>query len=233
MFRNEGTANVTTGAFPDAYADPRVLRTMNVIGRFLISAIILIGPLFPLQLHSAPRNHPKPQKPYDGKWWLLATPAERLGFLEGASDCLTWVAHAAGFSESSEILDPKITAYFKAHAEEVRTPVVEVWQRVPASFFSSPIEKKSETWNNPHWYLNGLWWRQSSESERHGFLEGYLWCMNNGVPSPAETYSHPPSDYAARIDAYTKARHSADDEAIANILSRFKDTPARSSEKVQ
>ena len=161
-------------------------------------------------------------KAYDGEWWLASVSEERSGFLEGSADCLTWVAHADGYSGTSNRLADKITRYYKAHPDEKHTAVIDVWQRVREVSPSKPTQN-GEVWKNAHWYLNGLWWRDSSESERMGFLKGYLWCVDSRDNPQKGAYSRSPGSYMAKIDEYVRVHPKADDEAIAAILERCRD----------
>ncbi|MCZ2154208.1 MAG: hypothetical protein LC114_09990 [Bryobacterales bacterium] len=164
---------------------------------------------------------------YDGLWWSTLTVEERSGFLEGSADCLTWAANVRGFSDPSARLVNKITRYYESHPEDKQTPVLDVWLRVRVAG-AAKLAEGAEVWTTPHWYLNGLWWRQSSESERRGFLKGYLGCFLTRVDSPKEQYSLSVNSYMSKIDEYVKAHPGADDEAIAVILRKYKDrTPKR------
>jgi hypothetical protein len=50
--------------------------------------------------------------------------------------------------------------------------------------------------------------------------------MRTCVSKPTETYSRPAAYYVHRISNYIKTHpKTADDEAIADILSRFRDNP--------
>jgi hypothetical protein len=163
---------------------------------------------------------------FDGKWWSTTSSEERSGFINGVADCLTWSAHEQGFSATPEQLVDKITAFYEEHPGSGDLTVVDVWRRVGRK--SSPdggITPHGETWKNPHWYLDGFWWREAGEGERLGFLEGYLWCMRTHVSAPSEKYSKAVSFYMERIDAFVRGNGSskANREAIALILRRYQD----------
>ena len=160
---------------------------------------------------------------YDGNWWLRAEGDERSGFIQGAADCLTWTAHEEGFSATPEELGDKITHYYKAHPQNLSVGVVEVWENVRPKEGLSGSAPNAETWTSPHWYLNGLWWRQGSRLENVGFVEGYLWCVTTRLKSPAQAYSRPIAYYADHISTYIRANPKADDQAVATILERFRD----------
>ena len=178
-----------------------------------------------LAARQAPITEKSRKAVYDGNWWLTKEVDERGAFIDGADDCLTWVAHVKGFLGTGDQLQEKITQYYETHPVERTVPVMEVCRKLARG---SPVPKPSrggEVWTNPHWYLNGLYWRQLNyETAQQAFLEGYLWCMRTCVGKPTETYSRPIAYYVHRISNYIKTHpKTADDEAIADILSRFRD----------
>jgi hypothetical protein len=164
-------------------------------------------------------------KGYDGKWWASADSGEKSGFLNGAADCLTWIAHEKWVSRSIQWAVPKITDYYKAHAADNAVPVVDAWRKVLSEAAPETPRKGGEAYTNPHGYYDGQYWQEASESERRGFLEGYLWCLRTRVQSPSETYSRAVSYYVERISDYVERHPKSDNEAIAAILSRFRDKP--------
>jgi hypothetical protein len=163
----------------------------------------------------------KPQ--YDGTWWLAANPGERSGFINGVADCMTWEAHKQGYSATPEQLDDKITAFYSANPGSKSATVLEAWRRVSPSLTQALAPKGGETWNNPHWYLNGDWWAQSAQTEQIGFVEGYLWCIRTQVEGPHPSYSKPASFYREKINAFLTANPKLGNEAVAKTLARFKD----------
>ena len=196
------------------------MRLNTLIG---ISIAVTTSVAFPQSAKAQPvQRSGNMAKAYDGGWWLASAPDERSGFLEGSGDCLTWVAHADGYSGTSNQLADEITRYYKAHPDDKHTPVIDVWQRVREVPSSKPAQH-GEVWKNPHWYLKGLWWRDSSESEQLGFLEGYLKCAGSLDNLQNGAYSSSVKSYMAKIDGYVRAHPKADDEAIAAILERFRD----------
>ena len=162
---------------------------------------------------------------YDGKWWLSADSEERAGFIDGASDCLTWAAHLKGFNATLAQVDVKIRKYYRSHPEAANLSVVDVWEMATAAKVASPEPKTSggEDWTNAHWYFNGDWWGGGGSLDKQGFLEGYLWCTDNRVQPKTETYSRSVNFYQMKIDAYIEAHPKAGNEAVALILRRFRD----------
>lgn len=188
---------------------------ISLVGPWLPS---VQGSYGPLSAHENIRNSDR----YNGEWWLAADPEERSGFLEGASDCLTWTAHKPGFSGTSNQLSKQITHYYETHPKDKHLLVVQVWYKSQTRPKGSE-HASGETWKNPHWYLNGLWWRQSSETEQTGFIEGYVWCMRYCVTQPFHLYSRTVEYYVSEITAYLNVHPKGDDEAIADILARYRD----------
>jgi hypothetical protein len=158
---------------------------------------------------------------YDGNWWLAADEKEQLGFLEGASDCLVWTVHDLNFSETSSQVAPRINKYYQDHPTQRSLNVLEVWQRTEPKAPQPKAPTGGETWKNPHWYLNGGWWQQSSRDEQLGFVEGYLWCIRIKVKPQRQSYLQPADYYAGKISEYVKSHDHAVDEAIADILARY------------
>jgi hypothetical protein len=164
---------------------------------------------------------------FAGRWWQGVEPGERSGFINGAADCLTWTAHEKGFNATPEQIADKISKFYRGHPERADVAVVDAWRQIaipvePASASGS----QGETWNNPHWYLNGDWWGSIGPAEEKGYLEGYLWCMNNRVVPKAETYSKGISFYRGKIDAYINTHPKSGSEAVAAILHRYRDPEA-------
>jgi hypothetical protein len=174
---------------------------------------------------------------YDGKWWSKTNSDEHSGFLNGADDCLTWTAreeiwpkNQRGFGGTWLQMNNAITRFYAGHPGSQKLSVFEVWKRVIVQSHQKPTAKSkyAETWNNPHWYLDGFWWLDAAPDERQGFVEGYLWCMRTHVPGSQDTYSKSADYYVEKIDVFTRANsHSkADREKIASILRRYRDSHA-------
>jgi hypothetical protein len=182
-------------------------------------------------LPAAGTTMPKPS--YTREWWLKTDIGERSGFLNGASDCLTWTAHKKGFNATPEQIMDNIDKYYKTHPGSVNLNVIDVWEKVVNHPKPSKAVDKSnpEIWKNAHWYLNGGWWRQGNEDEQLGFVEGYLWCLKTQVSNPTESYSRSASFYRRKIDAFVRANPKMNSEAVAVTLHRFRDQDAVASPK--
>jgi hypothetical protein len=162
---------------------------------------------------------------YDGKWWLGAGSDERSGFLDGVADCVKWVAHAKWLTHDVDGLQEGITKYYKTRPQDSAMNVADAWRKVLSVSKPRKSIPGGEVWTNPHGYFDGQWWRESSESDNRGYLEGYLWCLRTCVNPPPETYSRPISYYADQISVYVRDHPKAEGEAVADILYRFRDRP--------
>ena len=164
---------------------------------------------------------------YDGNWWKTADRRERSGFLNGASDCLFSVAKAPWLTRSVDELDQRIDDYYKAHDKKRDMTVDKVWKTIiKEAPPDKPRPEGGEVWTGPHGYYDGSYWRQSSELENKGFLEGYIWCMRTCVKSPKENYSLSVNYYFDKIWEYVLKHPKAESEAIADLLARFRYRPS-------
>lgn len=188
--------------------------------RLLAIALVLGGSFLPV--HASGNQSPES---YDGYWWLQAEAGEKSGFLNGAADCLVWTAHEKWVSHSTDWVSPKIAGYYQTHTSDRAVPIIDVWRKLVSEAPPATPSKGGEVYASPHGYFTGLYWRQSSELERLGFLEGYLSCLRTRVPSPAENYSAPASYYAEKITDYVFEHPETENVAIAAILARFRDAP--------
>ena len=112
------------------------------------------------------------------------------------------------------------------HGREWRERTIEVWRRVgPQIGRDTPQTKGGEVYKGDHGFVDGLWYRHSSYSDRLGFLEGYIECLRHYVAQPSATYSRPVTYYDDNIWDYVAAHPAADEEAIAKLLFRYRDKP--------
>jgi hypothetical protein len=182
----------------------------------------------------------KPTPILDGVWWDETGERERTGFLDGASDCLTWTARLKGYNAPSARLAPELDRFYQTHPKQKKLPLLAAWRRVvPEMAAKQEAETPrgpGEEWSNAHWYLNGGWWAGRSTQGQLGFVEGHLWCARTYVKAPTPppqpgqnqpslgtppVYSHPAAYYVQKIDEYY-AKHGYN-EAIADVLARYQD----------
>ncbi len=124
---------------------------------------------------------------FDGHWWLdNAESPERLGFVQGAQDYLTWIAHDETFSSWPVQVVSAINAYYKAHTDGQNALVLNVWRMLaPQIPLPTPAQRR-DRWNQKPKgrYLGNIWWSTERTwlvppDEREGFLEAYIWCLLN------------------------------------------------------
>jgi len=163
---------------------------------------------------------------YDGKWWISADHYERTGFFWGADDCERWDARVPTSYNLPEDAFTEITKYYEAYPDQMALAVVEVSKKVAAHLPHRKPLKGGEVWNNPHGFLTGFWYQTSAESERFGFLEGYLGCLRTYMKGSAESYPKPIHYYDDKIWDYVDS-HGADvsQAPVAYTLRRFRDSP--------
>jgi hypothetical protein len=200
---------------------------MNQTILVILIALLVGGRPSLAQTTSNPTDQetPKREAAYGGQWWSGADSEEKAGFLNGTADCLISNAHQKWITRSVEWAVHKITEYYKTHPASQTTPVPEVWHKVISASPRESPPKGGEVFTNPHGYYDGQYWREGDDSEHKGFLEGYFFCLRTDVKSATESYSQPVSYYVDKIDVYLKTHPKGDNQAIATILSHFRDKP--------
>jgi hypothetical protein len=162
---------------------------------------------------------------YDGNWWELANSDTRSGFFWGTADCLVWEAHQKGFSGSFDDFATAVSNFYKAHPAERSLPVVDAWRRSAAGKRPHEASSRGEVYRNPHWDLDGLWYRQAPYDQRIGFLDGYIGCWRAYVQPSKDTYAKPSDYYDRKVWNYISAHPEADRKPIAGVLALFQDKP--------
>jgi hypothetical protein len=167
---------------------------------------------------------------YDGKWWNSVSKGERTGFLAGYIDCMAYDAGQKNMADASwDLLEPKITKFYRGSASDLIKPVATVLVQV-SSRGIPPKSGEGETYSEKHGIFDGEYWRQLSDDERLGFIEGYVACQKQ-YNKPAASFSHEARWYVAQISGWYGIR--ADDPSeisekrsskkIADALFLFKD----------
>lgn len=206
---------------------------MRLFSAALLAVVISTAnlPAYPQLIpESRYRELPKASAGYDGNWWASVETHERDGYLWGAGDCLTWGAHVtpdffgAHGGLTGDVSDRDVTQYYNDHPADRKLSVVEVWRRIGPQHLKRPTPG-GEIYANPHGFLDGTFYRQVSEAKRFGFLEGYIGCLRSYVKDSDEIYSLPIHEYDDKIWDYISAHPTAYNQAIADILRRFRDRP--------
>jgi len=124
----------------------------------------------PLQLLARAGAVKSADQAFDGRWWLSTNSMERLGYLYGLDDCLTYDAKPSLlFNDTWIDYEGRITAFYTAKATNLSLSVFTVYRRFGKS--ETGLAPKSARYGNE-------FWRAHSELARRGFLEGYLSCRS-------------------------------------------------------
>src|ERR1700730_19430739 len=152
---------------------------MRLFPSILVAVMLMPGPAAHAQsAESGERQGVAKPAARPGKWWASADTDRRDGFFWGAGDCLGAEAHiphgffgtSRGFN--SDAFDKEVSRYYADHPADSKLPVIEVWRKVGRQIArDTPQTKGGEIYSNPHGFLDGLWYRQGSYSDRLGFLE--------------------------------------------------------------
>jgi hypothetical protein len=160
---------------------------------------------------------------YEGRWWASADSEEKPGFTWGASDCLSSDAELQGFWGTDEAIDEAISKYYKTHPREEALSIMEVWGKVGSTVHEPEHPEGGEIYAHPHGFLDGSWYKMEDYPKRIGYLQGYLGCLRTYVNDPPQRYSHPIGYYDDNVWDYIEAHPIAYDEAVAEMVSRFRD----------
>ena len=184
----------------------------------------LVIPLAAAVLAAYPLHAGMQTRRFDGNWWMTANYSERYGFIDGFSDCAVWSAHNYAFNTTPEQIIDKITDHYQNNKEDLKQSVIGVWQTQIKTIATAKEPSAGETWNNPHWYLNGGWWRGENQDLHAGYVEGFALCAKTQPLAMKERYSRPADYYTQRIDSYIAAHKNADKSSVASVLQRFQDS---------
>jgi len=168
---------------------------------------------------------------YGGEWWLSRSSIEQRGYINGDADCHT--SEHKGELKSVASAE-KVQAFVNQFYEDPTRWSVPVF-RVIRTFDSRHVASheasspKGESWNEPHGYWDGLWWKGGTipRLTQLGYVEGYLACYDGEAHTPGGTLSKPPAQYVSLISGWYK-RTGKEDAKIADVLFKFRDQEQRS-----
>jgi len=164
-------------------------------------------------------------KQFDGRWWAGASYEEKDGYISGHEDCYGSGAKGPRNTKGWTGRDymNAVDAYYRSHSENANAAVGLVLETIDRTAKSRPLPKGGEIWKEPHGYYDGQFWREASENERLGYLEGYLLCYSKMMNGARVKFSDTPSKYRTLINEYVESHPKSDDEKLAYILYRFRD----------
>jgi len=162
---------------------------------------------------------------FDGEWWKVTAPEERVGFINGYYDCYRYDAKARKTAKGSAVEFQKaISDFYEAHQDQLRTSVPDLLRRLAVTYKSPLIRPRNgEVWREPHGFYDGLWWKQSEPKEQIGYLEGYIRCYSHDVRQPRARFSKRVAEYQESITQYYNHPEHTEDDKIAYVLYRFRD----------
>ncbi len=167
--------------------------------------------------------------PYDGSWWSSVGKEERTGFLAGYIDC---DSDSMGRSRVADVrwnrAEAAISEYYATHVSERNMRVALVLVRI-APQVKRRTTGRGEIHGEKHGIFDGEYWRVSSPAHRHGFIQGYLQCLQEG--GRGSGYPHRVEWYVSRISQWygltsddpSEANAQRADRKIADVLELVKD----------
>jgi hypothetical protein len=192
---------------------------------FFILIIALIQPLFACDVKAQGVATHHLHVRFDGYWWAIAEPMEKVGFLFALDDCLTDDAKPRLiFTDTWDNYVRKITDHYTSTPALRVTPVQQVFKRFGAKRTPTNSKALGER-SGPEF------WRSGPESARRGFLEGYISCRSQLPGSPK--WSKPISDYLNQLnDLYNVddrhgERASEYSGSVVSALVQLQDEKAR------
>ena len=179
-------------------------------------------------LFSASLTTTASQKRFDGKWWTSLDSDEQYGFIVGFIDCYQdtlrrKIRSRATTQEYQRALDQ----FYAKHTDKNSVPVTDLMVTLVQTLKTSThYLPGGEVWTEPHGFLDDQYWRESTDKERIGFLEGYIHCYQKYMRRPQVRFSRTAEEYSELLSKYfddPAVDHT--DEKIADVLHRFAARP--------
>jgi hypothetical protein len=166
--------------------------------------------------------------PHNKRWWLSLSLDEKESYQLGYEDCYvdSLKLKSPPYLEERHSIDLITAAYRNGKArptDTVSSVMKGVWAARAGKGDVFPSTKGAEVWTEPHGYLDGLFWKGSSDAEMLSFIEGEIDCFNGEVvsktrfPLPAAEYVKWVSEAYGLDKSYSGPRLS-EDAKIADVL---------------
>lgn len=171
---------------------------------------------------------PAAAKPFDGNWWLAASQRQRLGYMEGDNDCsvFEWQGRAVAW-DVFKTYQEFVTQYYAIDASHRSQSVFAVLRLADARIHTKTHD--GDLPSEPHGDYDGLFWRESFDHERLGFVQGYLQCYAHKTEGRA-TFSKSPQEYVTALNTWYHLKDAERDVdpkfenvKIADALFKFRD----------
>lgn len=170
------------------------VRPLHIVSAFVFLAIACTG-------RAAWIDPPATTKPFDGNWWLAASQRERLGYMEGDNDCSVFELQGreVGWDDFTTY-QAFVTNYYAADASRRGKPVFDVLRL--ADMQGNAKTDRADLPDEPHGDYDGLFWRESFDRERLGFIEGYLQCYAHKPDPHRAAFSQSYQAYVTMLDTW-------------------------------
>ena len=176
---------------------------------------------------------------YDGRWWLSIEKEQQEGFADGYIACYLYdVKGNIKFEYTGQMYAPKVTEYLKSHPTEQTKSVEALLWTVTIPPNAPParrnIKGNGEVTPGKYGIFDGEFWREISNHERLGFVQGFLYCFSTYKGIQKGKFSKPASEYVKAISSWYEVLDNDGSaindkkvpEKIPNVLFKFADTGA-------
>jgi hypothetical protein len=170
-------------------------------------------------------------KPFDGTWWQGASKSERLGYVEGDSDCNA--IELGGHALDPDSLAPRLeflSSFYAPDSGHADVLVFDALRLAEKQQTSANREPSEDAQGEAHGVYDGLFWRNMLHAERLGFVEGYLACDEHKTQGRRASYSKSAEEYVALLDQWYHVKDveedvdpKFEDRKIGDVLYRFRD----------
>ncbi|MGH9682449.1 MAG: hypothetical protein ACRD4S_02410 [Candidatus Acidiferrales bacterium] len=170
------------------------LRRARIIATFVFLAAAGLG-------RAAASPPPATTKPFDGNWWLSASQRERLGYMEGDNDCSVFEFQGpeVGWDDFTTY-QAFVTSYYAEDASHRGKSAFDVLRLADKQIGATT--NRADLPTEPHGDYDGLFWRESFDRERLGFIEGYLQCYAHKPAPRRSTFSRSYQAYVTMLNAW-------------------------------
>jgi len=193
------------------------MRARVNLGLCALAVVVCLGAQPPAVRVSGQLGHV-----YDGQWWGTIQTQEKQGFVVGHEDCFVWEGKRTRTKSLAEKeLVAALDAFYRKRGNSrlsVPAAIKAIAGVAPWPDHPKPINTGGEVWSEPHWYLDGTWWRGGSEVEHRGYVEGYLACKTDLT---SQTFSKPAQAYAKDIDDFYARRARNESDKVGAVLMKL------------
>jgi hypothetical protein len=208
-----------------------VRHSQRLVGARLFLMLLVLGGSPPLQISAA-----QGKDNYVGKWWLAANEYQRLAFVDGYITCYYYMVDPKRpFQENIKLYVKRVDEYLEQHPQAGDEPVdALLWRAASPPYSKPPIkhapggEEAKEKWG---FYDGGNYWLLGQDSQKLGFIQGFLHCYDKRTDHPEGMFSKPREWYVKAIDDWygDEPHHpsaivkSRVDDKVPEVLFRFSD----------